>query len=156
MGGLKPPLQRRDLRQRMDQFAGDYGGCGAAFEGAAIEGRVAGLAGGVLDVVGPGAVQRKNSEVGGSACYELAFFAQDSRWAGGEQFDHAHEAEFPGVDQLFERKGDGGFEAEDAEGGFVELDVLEGGLVGRVIGGNGVDGAVGETLEECFAVFARG
>ena len=62
----------------------------------------------------------------------------------------------PGVDELLERKSERGFEAENAEGGAVELDVFEGGLVRRVIRGDGVHGAVGKTRNQCFAIFARG
>ena len=47
----------------VDDFTGDNGGDGATFEGLAIEGGVAGLAGGVGDGVGPGTIQRKDGEV---------------------------------------------------------------------------------------------
>ena len=140
----------------MNDAAGDDGGHGCAFEGAGVERRVAGFAGGLLYVVGPFAGGGKNGEVGGLAGGDLAFDAEDARGSGGEEFDHAHEREAARVDELFERKRDGGFKAKNAEGGSIELDVLESGLVRGVIGGDGVDGAVGEARDEGFAVFAGG
>ncbi len=58
--------------------------------------------------------------------------------------------------QLLKRQADGGFKTENAEGRAIELDIFQGRFVRGVIGGDGVDGAVGEALNEGFAVFARG
>jgi len=128
----------------MNYTASDDGGHGCAFEGASVEGGVAGFAGGLLYIVDPFVRGGKNGEVGGLASGDLTFDSEDLGGACREEFDHAHEREAASVDELLERKGDGGFEAEDAEGGAVELDVFEGGLVRGVIGGDGVDSAVGE------------
>jgi len=95
-------------------------------------------------------------EVGGLAGGDFAFEAEDAGGTGSKQFDHSHKRDFPRVYELFEGECKGGFEAENAEGGAVELDVFEGGFVRRVIRGDGVDGAVGKTFDEGFAVFACG
>ncbi len=58
------------------------------------------------------------------------------------------------MDELLERKREGRFEAENAEGSAVELDVFERGLVRSVIGGDGVHSAVNETRDQSLAVFA--
>jgi hypothetical protein len=81
------------LMKSIDDAAGDDGGDGGAFEDAAIEGGVAGLAGGILHVVSPGMIDGKNREVGGMVCRDcvFAFDAENARGAGGEEFDHAHE-----------------------------------------------------------------
>ena len=47
--------------------------------------------------------------------------------------------------QLFECEGEGGLETGDAEGRAVELNIFEGGLMRRVIGGNRFDGAIRKT-----------
>src|SRR5258708_8257996 len=56
------------------------------------------------------------------------------------------------------RKGgrEGGFEAEDAERRAVECYILERWLMRGVIGGDGIDGAVGQASEKGFAVRVRG
>src|SRR6267378_4347859 len=66
----------------MDNAAGDDGGDGRAFEGAAGEGRVPGLAGRVLDVKGPGMIDGKDREVGGMVGGNFPF-AFDAKDAGG-------------------------------------------------------------------------
>ena len=98
----------------------------------------------------------ENGEVGWLCGGELTFDTKDASRTSSEEFDHAHEREAAGVDELLEREREGGFEAEDAEGSFVELDVFEGGFVGGVIGGDGVNGTIGEAGNEGFAVFAGG
>lgn len=100
----------------------------------------------MLYVVGPLVGGRKNREVTGLAGGDFAFDAEDASGAGGEKFDHAHECEAPGVDELLERKSERGFKAENAEGGAVELDVFEGGFVRSMIRRHGINGAVGKTL----------
>ena len=52
------------------------------------------------------------------------------------------------MDELLERKRERSFEAENAEGCAVELDVFEGRFVGSVIRRDGVDSAIGETVEQ--------
>src|SRR5713226_4363814 len=128
MPGSRPSRdRRRPALHFIDNAAGDAGGDGRAFEGAAVEGRVTGLAGGVLDVIGPGMIGGKNRKVGGmiGGDFPLAFDAKDAGRAGGEEFDHAHEREAVGVDELLERESESGFEAEDAERCAVELDIFE-------------------------------
>jgi len=87
----------------VDDFAGDDGGDRAALEGMAVEGGVAGLAGGFGDRVDPRAVERKNGEVGWLTGGEPAIFGEDTSWASGEEFDHAHQGDAAGVDELFQR-----------------------------------------------------
>ena len=77
----------------MDDAAGYDGRGGCAFEGAGVEGGVAGFAGRLLHVVGPFVSRGKNGEVGGLAGSELTFHAEDAGGAGGEEFNHAHERE---------------------------------------------------------------
>ncbi len=75
----------------IDDTAGHDGRHGTAFEGAGVEGGVAGLAAGLLYVVGPFVGGGKNREVGGLAGGDFAFDAEDAGGAGGEEFDHARE-----------------------------------------------------------------
>lgn len=140
----------------VSKSTGDDGSNLAAFEGASVEGGVARFAGRLFYVVGPFVRGGKNREVGGLARGDFSFDAEDARGAASKQFDHAHERQAACVDELFERKSERGFEAEDSEGSAVELDVFECGFVRRVIRGNGVNGAVGKSFEESFAVFAGG
>jgi len=140
----------------VDDAAGDDGGDWAAFEVAGIEWGVAGFAGGLLHVVGPFVRGGENREVRGLAGGDFAFDTNDARGTAGKEFDHAHEGEVAGMNELLERESYGGLEAENAEGGAVELDVFEGGFVRSMVGGDGVDGAVGETGDEGFPIFARG
>lgn len=84
-------LGRFELSATVDDFAGDDCGRRPAFELTAVEGRIAGFAGGVFHAVGPGTIKRKNREVGGFAGSKLAFLAEDARGASGKEFDHAHQ-----------------------------------------------------------------
>jgi hypothetical protein len=79
--------------------------CGywGAAEGAAVEGRVAGFAGGFGCVVRPGVFGGKNRESGGAADGDFSFDAEDARGAGGEKFDEARERNFSGVNEFAER-----------------------------------------------------
>src|SRR5229473_4200144 len=101
----------------------------------------------MLHVVRPLVIRWKNGEIGRLAGGDFAFEAEDPRRAGGEKFNQTHERETTGVDELLERERERGLEAEDSEGSAVELDVLERGLVRGMVGGDGVDGAIGETGE---------
>jgi|SRR5579862_1339900 len=96
-GGLK-------LRS-MDHAAGDYCRYGCSSEGTRVERGVARFAGGVAYVVGPFVGEREEREVCGLPGGEFAFDAEDASRAGGKEFDHAHEGEAAGVDELFEREG---------------------------------------------------
>src|SRR5260370_19517873 len=60
------------------------------------------------------------------------------------------------MNELLKRERERGFEAEDAEGRAVEFHILEGWLMRGVIGGDGIDGAVGQAGEKGFAVRVRG
>src|SRR5713101_864601 len=142
--------------QFVDDSAGDDGGYWAAFEGAAVEGGIAGLAGGFRGAEGPRAIERKNCEVGGLAGSDGALEAEDARGADGEELNDTQERDAASVHELFEGERQRGLEAGNAERRAVELDVFQRGFMGRVIGGNGLDRAVGKTGDERFAVFARG
>ena len=87
---------------------------------------------------------------------EAARLAEDAGGAGGEQLDQAREADAAGVVKLVDRQGERRFEADHAEGGAIEFDVLAGGLVRGVVGGDGVNRAIGEACEKSVAVGARG
>ena len=54
----------------------------------------------------------------------------------------------PGLDQLGERERERGLEAEHPRGRLLEHALLALGRVGRVVGGDGVDGAVGEAVPD--------
>jgi len=82
----------------MDNATGDDGGDGGAFEGAGVEGGVAGFAGGLLYVVSPFMSCRENCEVGGLVGSNFAFDAEDAGRTRRVEFDHAHEREAVGVD----------------------------------------------------------
>src|ERR1700687_4290050 len=128
-----PRRQDRLALILIDDYARDDGGDRTALERAAIKRRVAGFAGGFLDVEGPGAIERKNRDVGGFADGKLSIFAQRSGRSRGEKFNHAHKGNAPGVDELREGETDGRLETQDAERSFVELNIFNGGLVGCVV-----------------------
>jgi len=86
----------------MDNAAGDDGGYGCTFEVAGVEGGVAGLAGGLFYVVAPFVCRGKNRQIGGLAGGDFAFDAEDACGAGREEFNHTHEREAAGVNELFE------------------------------------------------------
>ena len=140
----------------MNDFPGDDGGHGPAFEFAAVKGGVAGFAGTFLYLIGPGTIQRENRNVSRLTGGKLTGFAEDAGGAGREEFDHAHEGNPIRVNQLLESQSDGGFESENSEGGFVKLYVLDRRLVWGVVCGDGVHGAVGEAGKQGFAIFAGG
>jgi len=136
----------------MNYFARHDGGHGSAAEGVPVKRRVARFARGVRDIVGPLLGGGENRDVGRLAGGESAFDAKDASRAGREELDHAHEWNLFCVYELFERERDGRFETENAEGRAVEFDVFESGLVRRVVGGDHVNRAVGDSGNECFAV----
>src|SRR5713226_1541627 len=126
--------------QFVDDSAGDDGGCRAA-----VEGGIAGLAGGFGGAEGPRAIERKNREVGGLAGSDGALEAEDARGAGGKELDDTEERGVTGVHELFEGECQGGLETGNAERRAVELDVFQRWFMGRVISGDGLDRAVGKT-----------
>src|SRR5258708_28434019 len=138
--------------QFVDDSAGDDGGCRAAFEGAAVEGGVAGLAGGFGGAECPRAIERKNREVGGLAGSDGALEAEDARGADGEELNDTQERDAAGVHELFEGERQRGLEAGNAERRAVELDVFQRGFIGRVIGCDILDLADVKTLYYCLSV----
>ena len=62
-----PGSAKARLLHFIDEAAGNDGGHGRAFEGPGVERRVAGLAGGLLYVIGPREIVRKNGQIGGLA-----------------------------------------------------------------------------------------
>src|SRR5262245_59824404 len=138
----------------MNEFSRHDGGHGSTMERVPVEWRVARFARRVVDVVGPLMRGGKNRDVGGQAGGEFAFDAKHTSRAGGEELDHAHERDFFCVYEMFQRERDGGFETENAEGSAVEFNILESRLVRRVVGGNHVNRAVGESADECFTILA--
>src|ERR1700733_5693426 len=77
---------------------------------------------------------------------------EDSGRAGGKEFDDSGERDFFFGVKFGNGQGQRGFQAGDAEAGALELDLLFVGSVGGVVGGDGVDGAVGERNQNRFAV----
>jgi len=59
------------------------------------------------------------------------------------------------VDQLFECQRKSRFETKNPEGRAIELHIFYRRLVRRVVGGDGIHGAVGESCEQRFAVLPR-
>src|SRR5258708_34798286 len=111
--------------QFVDDSAGDDGGCRAAFEGAAVEGGIAGLAGGFGGAEGPRAIERKNREVGGRAGSDGAFGAEDARGTGGKELDETEGRGATGVHGLVEGEVQRGLETGKADRSSSETDVLE-------------------------------
>jgi hypothetical protein len=138
----------------VNNFAGDDCGHWRAFELAAVEGSIAGFAGGIGGAESPGVIGGKKCEVGGLSGGDAAFHAKNARGPGGEKLDEAHEFDASGVDELIEAESERSFKSGDAEWSFIEFDGFAGGFVRRVIGGNGVHRAIGKTCEQCNAIFA--
>src|SRR5258708_34270908 len=107
-------------------------------------------------MVCPETIQRKNREIGGFAGGEFTLLAENAGRASGEKFDHAHERDAVRVHQLLESEANGSFESENAERRFVELYIFDRRFVWGVVGGVGVNGAVGEDGWEGFATFPSG
>ena len=138
----------------VNNLAGDNCRHGRAFELAAIEWSVAGFAGGSGGAERPRVIRGKKREVSRLSGGDAALHAEDARGTSGEKFDEAHEFDSSGVDELIETERQPGFKSGDAERRFIEFDGFAGGFVRRVIGGDGVHGAVGQSCEQRIAVFA--
>ena len=100
-------------------------------------------------------IEGKNGDVSGFANGQPTVFAEYARRASGKEFNHAHERDAAGVDELLEGETERGLRTQNAEGRFVELDVLERRLVRGMVRGDGIDGAVGQAFEKRLAVFTR-
>ena len=70
--------------------------------------------------------------------------AEDARGTRRQQLDDAPQRQLEVMMQHGDGDGQRGFESDDAHGGALELDLLLVKGVGRVVGGDGVDGAVGD------------
>src|SRR6266567_8660337 len=68
---------------------------------------------------------------------------EDSGGAGGEKFDDARQRNFVLAMKVCNGERQRGFEPGDTEGGALEFHLLFVGGVRSVVGGDGVDGAVG-------------
>lgn len=81
---------------------------------------------------------------------------ESEEFAGGEgeAFDELRPGEFAGDDEGVVEGAEGGFEADDAEGGVIEVEVFGKIGVGGVTGGDHVQGAVAQTFEQGFLIFA--
>ena len=84
-----------------------------------------------------------------------AFQAEDLRGIRRQQLDNPRQRQL----EVLMQNGDGdrqrGFQAGDAEGGALELDLLLVEGVRRVVGGDGVDGAVDDALDQGIAIGGR-
>ena len=90
----------------------------------------------------------------GCAGGDFSFDAEYARGAGGEKLHQAHQRNFPGVHEFAERERERGFKAGDAEGRAIEFHVFAGGMMRRVVGGDGVHAAVGDAGDQRVAIFA--
>ncbi len=77
----------------------------------------------------------------------FAVEAHDAGGGDGHFFDELEPGEVAGFDEGFGVEGERGFEADDAEGGFVEFEFFFFAGVGGVVGGEAVDGAVDDALD---------
>ena len=85
----------------------------------------------------------------------VAFHSQDARWSCGEKLNQPRQRDTAGVEQLFERQRKRRFEARNSKRSAIEFHIFAGRMMRSVIGGNRINGAVGETFEQRFAIFAR-
>src|SRR5712675_69382 len=116
---------RFDRRLRfMNEAPTDYRRHRAAFEVAPIERRIARFASGLGSSKSPGAVQRKNREIGGLAGRDCALLAKYARGTGRKQLDHAHQRHTASVHQLLQRKTQRRLESGDSKERAVKFNVL--------------------------------
>ena len=80
-----------------------------------------------------------------SSCLISFGWTENPSGTGGEEFDHTRERDFFAVNELLEAQRNGSFQAENSEGRAIEFDIFQRRFVWSVIGGNGVDCAVGES-----------
>src|SRR5690349_19742543 len=105
----------------IDDFPGDDGCYGAAFEGAPIERGIARLACGVGGAERPLTINGEDSQVGRLIGGDGALDAENTGRTRGEEFDQAHQCDAAGVNELLEREGQRRLKSGDAEGRAVEL-----------------------------------
>lgn len=133
--------------------AGD-GGLDLALELAADPGGVGGLAEEVAVAGGPFFLGVEEGDVGVGAGLQGAFLeAEDFGGAVGEEGEGAGEGEALGEVELPQDDAQGGLQADDAEGGVVELDVFLVVGVRGVAGGDAVDGAVFQRIQDGDTIF---
>ena len=117
------------------------------------EAAVAGLGG--IEVVGgnPLGGRVDQGEVGAAARLDAhGLEPHDDARVDGHELDHAAPADRAGVHQVGEHRAQAGLDAGHAEGRQLELAGLLVVGVGGVIGGDAVDGAVGDALDELGGV----
>ncbi len=100
-------------------------------------------------VDGPRFFGIEDRDIGGAADGEGSFAleAHDAGGGDGHFFDDLRPGEVAGLDEGFGVERERGFEADDAEGGFVEFEFFFFAGVGGVVGGEAVDGAVDDALD---------
>ena len=123
-----------------------------AAELAAVEGGVAGPAGqlGPVDRPGGGRVEARPGWPARPGATGPPWPPQPPAAGrpGGEPLDRGGQVQVAGLDQLGEGHGQGGLQPEHARRGRGPLDLLVLAGVGGVVGGDGVEGAVGQPLAD--------
>ena len=98
----------------------------------------------------------KSVRSAGSPAAMRARASQDARRPGGEQLDHAHRATASRRAPVPAPSAKRRLESGDAKGRAIEFDFLARRFVRRMVGGDGVHGAVGEPFDQRRAIFGGG
>ena len=100
-----------------------------------------------------GSMTVDDHEVGGGAGEQAARQAERPARPCGQRLDDALEGDLAGQDEVGVDDGEGRLQADDAHRAPGQAAGFLLGAVGRVVGGDGVDGAVAQALDERLAVF---
>lgn len=137
----------------MDDSSGDDGADGFALECPAVIGAVSAFAVEGFDVDGPGAVRVDEGDVGVGSEGQMALVdAEDAGGVDGHFGDEGGPVEDGGFDEGFDVEAEGGFDADESEGGVEEFEFFFLSAVRGVVGGEAVDGSVGEAAFEGFDI----
>ena len=148
-----PARRSAAKRRQLDPAPADDRAGGAALELPAVERGVPGLAAHPRPVDGDLGVQVEQRHVRRAALGQAASGqAHHPGRLGRQQGDHPGERQHAAVDQPVEAEGHGRLEPQDAVGREGELHVLLVRVVGRVVAGDAVDGAVHQAGEQRLPV----
>src|SRR5271165_1312076 len=138
----------------VDHASGDNRGHRGAPKGAAIEGSIARLAGGVRSAKSPGMIRRKDREIGRLSFRDLSLQAQDARRASRKELYQAHQRHLARMNEFVQTQGKRRLESRDAKRRAIEFDILARRMMRRMIRGDRINAAVGQALDQRVPVFA--
>ena len=96
-------------------------------------------------------ISREDRQVGRLARRNRLLSPEYACRASRKKLHHANQRQTPGMNEL-QRQRQSGFESRDAKGSAIEFDLFDRGLMGRVVRGDGIHGAVSEPFDQRCAI----